>query len=161
MPTERQIAASRLAHDAVLPHEDPAAFKDLLASFLRRFRPADAFEESLVRELATAEWRLRRLARIETGLFALRAAPAPGLTAGQTRYSEDTEALARAFYDSCTGDAFIKLMRYEDSIRRAYYKALAQLNRRPHHPAPEPLAHALRPFALPTPPFGRFSGNAT
>ena len=151
---EGKAAASRnrtthglLAHDAVLPQEEPADFEALAAGYTAHFQPADPFEESLVRQLASAEWRLRRLARLETGLFAVQIedardiedcpdeSPAPRLTPQEARYNEDTEFLARAFDEGSGREPFTKLMRYENSIRRAFYKALDQLNRRPPRPA--------------------------
>jgi hypothetical protein len=57
------------SRNAILPEEDPAEFQALLAGLLSEFQPANAREESHVRELASAEWRLRRIVRLETGIF--------------------------------------------------------------------------------------------
>ena len=57
------------SRNVILPEEDPAEFHALLDGLLSEFQPANAREESHVRELASAEWRLRRIVRLETGTF--------------------------------------------------------------------------------------------
>ena len=46
--------------------EDPADFETLRDGFFLTWDPRDPVEEALVRQMVTAEWRLRRLARLET-----------------------------------------------------------------------------------------------
>ncbi len=48
--------------------EDPAQFQALLESLLQAWQPADAFQESLVCQLATALWRKDRAIRIQDSL---------------------------------------------------------------------------------------------
>jgi hypothetical protein len=48
--------------------EDPAEFQALVDSLLEAWQPADAFEESLVRQLASALWRKDRAVRIQDSL---------------------------------------------------------------------------------------------
>jgi hypothetical protein len=69
-----KVATNSCTHElcsrnAVLPEEDPADFQTLLDGLRDLFQPANAFEDSSVRELACAEWRLRRALRIETGIL--------------------------------------------------------------------------------------------
>ena len=59
-----------LARDAVLPGEDPAVFDRHFRDFEDTIEPQNALEFALVRQIADAEWRLRRLARIETAFLA-------------------------------------------------------------------------------------------
>ena len=59
-----------LARDAVLPDEDPAEFEAQLAALEDALQHEDALEHELVRQMADAQWRLRRLTRIESGYFA-------------------------------------------------------------------------------------------
>ena len=59
-----------LARDAVLPGEDPADFDRHFQTFEDTIEPQNALEFALVRQIADAEWRLRRLARIETAFLA-------------------------------------------------------------------------------------------
>ena len=59
-----------LARDAVLPGEDPADFDRQLSALETDIRPADSLEFELVRQIADAQWRMRRLTRLETGFLA-------------------------------------------------------------------------------------------
>ena len=152
------------SRNAILPEEDPAEFQALLAGFLSEFQPASAREESHVRELASAEWRLRRIVRLETGIFVSamekvreyercrNTAPSPDRTPEEQRYDQNTRLLGLAFRQHSGGEAFTKLTRYENSIRRAYYKALKELKSPPpprntkmtkqsQTPEPEPPPH--------------------
>ena len=54
------------SEQAVIAGEDPADFDSLRDGFFDTWDPQDPVEESLVRQMITAEWRLRRLARLET-----------------------------------------------------------------------------------------------
>jgi hypothetical protein len=131
------------SRNAILPEEDPAEFHALLDGLLSEFQPANAREESHVRELASAEWRLRRIVRLETGIFisamekvreyenCRKTAPPPDRTPEEQRYDQNTRLLGLAFRQHCGGEAFTKLTRYENSIRRAYYKALKELQSPP------------------------------
>ena len=57
------------AQTLVLPTEDPAEFDQLLSSYLDQFRPDGPAESDLVHEMVAAQWRLQRLAIIETQLY--------------------------------------------------------------------------------------------
>ena len=59
-----------LARDAVLPDEDPAEFEAQLAALEDALLPEDALEQELVRQMADAQWRMRRLTCLETGYLA-------------------------------------------------------------------------------------------
>jgi hypothetical protein len=52
--------------------------------------------------------------------------PPPALPAGRTPaevlYDQNTRFLGISFYRACEGDPFTKLSRYENNIRRAYYR---------------------------------------
>jgi hypothetical protein len=132
------------SRNAILPEEDPADFYALLDGLIEEFQPATAREESHVRELASAEWRLRRIVRLETGIFITtmekmrerenspNTARQPARTPEERRYDENTRLLGLSYRLHCSGEAFTKLTRYENSIRRAYYKALKEL----HAPSP-------------------------
>ena len=53
------------AVESVIPGEDPAEFDDLCHEFGERYLPDGPYERSLVRQMADAEWRLRRITRLE------------------------------------------------------------------------------------------------
>ncbi|HEY1205718.1 MAG: hypothetical protein ABSH46_17000 [Bryobacteraceae bacterium] len=186
MPTKRQIAANQrnarlstgpatedgkarsaqnatlhglLAREAVLPEEDASHFRDLLAALEAELQPAGALEEFLVREMASAQWRLRRALRIETGGFAgcMESARRRDFDKGREKprdpstpeelHDRNTLVLGSAFFYSSGPDAFSKLARYENSLRRAYYKALQTLEK---SRAAEPLRN--EPNSPPPPP---------
>ena len=57
------------ARTAVLPAEDPAAFRQHCRQFHDEFKPATASETQLVQELADTSWRLNRVPRLEADLL--------------------------------------------------------------------------------------------
>lgn len=130
------------ARDAVLPEEDRGQFLELLQALEAEHQPVGPMEEFFVQQLAAAQWRLRRLGRIETGLLFYRmeeigefeykfrrqspedrggpGAPGP-------EYDETTRLLGEVFWRNAQGDALAKLSRYEMMVRRACYRALHNL----------------------------------
>jgi len=58
-----------LAVQSVIHGEDPADYDRLLTEFAERFLPSDPYERSLVRQMADAEWRLRRISRLESAFL--------------------------------------------------------------------------------------------
>ena len=167
MPSKSHGLSSR---NAILPMEAPAEFQALLDGFRDVFQPANAFQESCLRELACLDWRLRPVARIEAGILVYRVeraretekcrdtAPKRHCSRRKIVYDQDTRLLGISFYRDCEDNAFVKLNRYENSLRRAYYKALKELQspKRPRNaepqtqsqfPPPEPPAVPLSPEA--------------
>ena len=59
-----------LARDTVLPGEHPTDFDSQLADLEADIQPANSLEFELVRQIADAQWRMRRLTRLETGFIA-------------------------------------------------------------------------------------------
>jgi hypothetical protein len=53
------------AIESVIPGEDPADFDALCTEFGQRYHPDGPYERSLVRQMADAEWRMRRNMRLE------------------------------------------------------------------------------------------------
>ena len=123
--SNRKSAVSVRSKDVVLPHENSEHFEQLRHSYLERFQPADQPERDLVETMASARWRLKRLAVIETRLMD------NGLC---LRHKE----LAGKF--GKIDRALSLLLRCEAQINRTYERALQQLqflqNSRP--PAPDP-----------------------
>jgi hypothetical protein len=112
------VAQNALSHGlsserfAVLPNEDPAEYRALLASLEAEFAPQTAAESFLVEEMARSQWKLRRIAAIEHQLMS-----AEG-------------SLTEWFKEDCAKDqVLMKLSRYEANARRAWYKALAELRK--------------------------------
>ena len=59
-----------LSREVLLPGEDEAALKELSERLQDELQPAGVLEDILVEEIITAVWRLRRLRRVEAGIFA-------------------------------------------------------------------------------------------
>ena len=59
-----------LARDTVMPGEDPADFDRQLSALEADIQPANSLEFELVRQIADAQWRMRRLTRLDTGFLA-------------------------------------------------------------------------------------------
>ena len=57
------------ARDTVLPDEPPPEFLGLVAELEKELNAVGGFEHRLVRHIADAEWRMRRLGRLETGVL--------------------------------------------------------------------------------------------
>ena len=53
----------------VLPHESQEEYDSLEGAILNRFKPADELEMGLVKEMAAARWRLRRIEAMEAAHF--------------------------------------------------------------------------------------------
>ena len=59
-----------LTQDVLLPNEDEAVFEDLDERLREELRPVGELEGLLVDRIVAAHWRLRRLGRVEAGIFA-------------------------------------------------------------------------------------------
>jgi len=53
--------------------------------------------------------------------------PEPGLSEADQQHHQDTRLPGRVFWRDCSGDAFVKLVRCENTTRHAFYKALHEL----------------------------------
>jgi hypothetical protein len=119
------VAQNHLSHGlssknfAVLPVEDPAAYKTLLDALTREYQPETPTQEFLVTEMARAQWKLERTQRLEAEILS------PGDSTNVA-----WSAIAQRFQSECSGDgALLKLNRYEQAARRAWHKALDQLQK--------------------------------
>ncbi len=124
------------AQATVLPDENIEEFELLVGELEDQFQPQSAIEWTLLRQLADAEWRMRRVPCFEAGLFAAKLNETvryyqehPGRLP-----EEDAEArmilIGRATErDANNGDTFSKLSRYESRLSHRYFKALEQLQK--------------------------------
>ena len=156
MATEQQIAANQLnaqkstgpktpegraavrlnglkhgltASTLVLRGESESDFEDLLDSFEAEHHPSTPTEEALVRQMAMAQWRLRRLYHMEGGFFRL----------GLGRLSDDFKSYTNlepgdkhalvVREDANNGNILANLSRYEARLERSFYNALRELQR--------------------------------
>lgn len=124
------IATDRI----ILAGEEPKDFKALFDELARQFQPATAIEWTLIRQIADAEWRLRRIPYLETSLFSERfAATERYWSRNPERVPEEPEEIlhslvGQALIDDAKGaDPLSKLSRYEARLNRTYFKALDHL----------------------------------
>jgi hypothetical protein len=160
----------------VLADESIPDFHLLLDSYLDEFAPTSPIEVELVETMASARWRLRRLANIETTLLANEMETSVddihNFFADADREPDVEDHLAYAFKRLADGASLHLLNRYEGTINRSYAQAFKQLHLlrslrirvQPNEPKPAALplktAATLRPIppnkaddrALPTPP---------
>jgi hypothetical protein len=112
-----------LSREILIPGEDEAALRELGERLRAELQPAGQLEDLLVERVIAATWRLRRLWRVEAGIFAQDLI--------ESVSDQDTAALGLAFvWDGNGANAFSKLSRYETTIERGLYKALHELERR-------------------------------
>jgi hypothetical protein len=143
-----------LARDLVLPGEQRQDCEAVFAALAQDLQPAGATEEFLVQQMASAQWRLQRFTRIETGLLDYsmtrllknerRDGEEPEDPTPEEQYQHDTLIMGNAF----SWEDFWKVARYENQIRRSFYKALEELRRlrlKPLGPGESPACPDVQP----------------
>jgi len=94
------------ARSLVIPGEDPAELQTLVTNYYLQFPPASPLDVFLVDALVNADWQLRRLRKVEAGLW-------------QPQFvAED---------DGPLGKTLTRLHRRIDAAERSYYRALKEL----------------------------------
>ena len=120
-----------LARDTVMPGEDPADFDRQLSALEADIQPTNSLEFELVRQMADAQWRMRRLTRLETGFLAaavddqrrhLEKRRPDELRPG---YDGETLLLGSAMLDRT--QALVHLARYDGHLSRRFFRAVKQL----------------------------------
>ena len=120
-----------LARDTVLPGEDPADFDKQLSALEADIQPANSLEFELVRQIADAQWRMRRLTRLETGFLAAALADKRRLTEKyhpdrlRPGYDGETLLFGSAMIDQT--QALVHLARYDGHLSRRFFRAVKQL----------------------------------
>jgi hypothetical protein len=145
-----------LAKDVVLPGEDAESFRVLSDRMFEDLEPEGELEAVLVGRIVAGLWRLRRLQRVEAGVYAnevyeatrdrddrgkrpddvaLRAAwnPSPAPSDEEREDAIEGAGIAEwgaAFVRDSEGvNAFSKLSRYETTIERSVFGSLHELQR--------------------------------
>ena len=113
-----RLAASRV----VLFDESAAEFLQFHQDLVKALHPRDALEEFLVERIVTSAWRLRRIYRIESGLFTKARVSAYN---GKLKRTRDIELVFLRL--TSADDDLAKLARYEASLDRSLRQALQQL----------------------------------
>ncbi|WP_321471638.1 SEC-C domain-containing protein [uncultured Paludibaculum sp.] len=129
------------SQSVLLPGDAPAEYEELLAELTAHFETRDLTGQRFVREMADAEWRLRRVrAHQETLLTAKIAELAAGTPSADPTY---LQALA---YESLFREtSFAQFLKYEAKYERQYERAhkgwlQTQNQLRPETPSPcEPI----------------------
>jgi hypothetical protein len=111
-----------------LPNEQPKDLLEMHEDYREALQPIDALEEGLVERLVVAQYRLRRIARIEVGYFDLRVrmdkVPDWVTEGGEG----EADLLAWAFLQDCRWDAKLQLLaRYEAHLQREASRCLNDL----------------------------------
>ena len=120
-----------LARDTVMPGEDPADFDSQLSALEADIQPANSLEFELVRQIADAQWRMRRLTRLETGFLAAAVDDQRRRTEKyrpdklRPGYDGETLLLGTAMLDRT--QAFVHLARYDGHLSRRFFRAVKQL----------------------------------
>jgi hypothetical protein len=124
------------AQTTVLPGENIADFHALVDDFEDQFQPATALEWTLLRQLADAEWRMRRVPHIEAGVLAKKLHESrehyeahPDQLPGDPDLEESFLVGAMAASDAAGSDVLSKLSRYEARLSHRYFRALEHLRR--------------------------------
>ena len=137
------------ARDTVLPDENPEEFIQLIADLEQELEAGGDFERRLVRHIADAEWRMRRLVRLETGalmdqlekerLYAQRVQAGLGNLNQQAGHGEEnaprpadpyrqtTKELGAALLGDSDNPVLLTLSLYESRLSRKYFSLLQQL----------------------------------
>ena len=105
--------------------ESPEEFQQFHQDLADALSPRDALEDLLVERIATSAWRLRRVYRIESGLFSKARVSAHNGTLKRTR---DIELVFLRL--TSNDDTLAKLTRYEASLERSLYQATQELRSR-------------------------------
>ena len=120
-----------LARDTVLPGEDPADFDRQLSALEADIQPANSLDFELVRQIADAQWRMRRLTRLETGFLAAAVAdkrrPTEKYRPAKLRPGYDGETLLLGSAMLERTQAFVHLARYDGHLSRRFFRAVKQL----------------------------------
>ena len=122
------VAANAVRHgltaaSAVLPHEDQAAFDQMLERYRKEFNPQTEHTSFLVQQLAQSRWRLERIRRLESIAFEYLMLEENG-TLDET--NPDARIVAKLAAKS--GDPLPILHRYAVDAERSYYRAHRKLS---------------------------------
>jgi hypothetical protein len=122
-----------LANGAVLPGEDPVEFEAQLAALEDAIQPGDALEHELVRQIADAQWRLRRLSRLETAYLIAALDNTRDIEAVRhprpLHYSEEENTLMLGYTLMGRTQTLANLARYDAHLGRRFERAIQQIAR--------------------------------
>ena len=116
------------AETVVLPNESEEEYEAALSDYLLHFAPANQPEADLVRQLASASWRLARYTAIETSLFDIQMEKDREYVDQKWKSVDETVRLALAF-ESLSGQhsPLALLNRYQARLHHEYQRILKAL----------------------------------
>ena len=123
------------AREMIIPGERKEDFDALLEGFFCSCQPNDAIEQALVRQMASAEWRLQRLDRAQAGMLTFRNHRAMEQLSGTDlwEYNKPDTAEGRDFYfngralshiSACGFGQINAIARFENAIRKSFMEAM-------------------------------------
>ncbi|MCP5110990.1 MAG: hypothetical protein GY953_09165 [bacterium] len=144
---KRRVSQNAIKHglcasQVVIPGEDEAEFERLRDGFVETLEPRDEVELALVRQMVTAEWRLRRIDRVESATIKHLLRQRKDIEScrkPEDRTPGDDGDLAKVviYADAVQGDALSKYARYSNACNRQFHRAYKLLKERPVEPEPE------------------------
>jgi hypothetical protein len=128
------------AATVVLTNEDAPVLEDMLATYASHFAPRNPIEADLIEELAVAKWRQRRLWAIESAAIDLEMDVQQQEVDVKYETIDQPTRLALAYKSLNDHSKLLSnLSRYESRHRRAYEKAVAQLENKNGKNEPSPI----------------------
>ena len=113
------------AETVVLANESAEQYQAELDSYFRHFAPANKPEDDLVRQLASAHWRLARFTGIETSLLDIEMEKKRKYVKDEWKNVDERGRLALAFDSlSATHSSLALLNRYEARLHHEYQRIL-------------------------------------
>ncbi|MGH9720236.1 MAG: hypothetical protein ACRD8O_08490 [Bryobacteraceae bacterium] len=113
------------AETLVVDGENPDELPGFIAMTVDYFQPQNDFETELVLDLAAIRWRLRRVPKIETGLFEDRQKFCESISSDDYSELSDQHRLAEQYFG--VEKSLDLLTRYETRLQRRYNQSLANL----------------------------------
>ena len=112
----------------VVAHEDQAEFDELRDSYMDTWQPRNQFEAGLVETLASARWRLDRMAELEAEILDTEMGELTEKIEKEGWTVTEVGKLAYAFKSLAdNSNSMALLLRYQTQYSRAFDKALKQL----------------------------------
>jgi len=143
------------AKQLLLPGESAEELQSLIQDHLDQFQPQTAMETRIVHAMAATNWRMNRLANMETNLLSNFLLERSKWMPQELKSSGDDAHVAWAFDDMTDRRPSLTLLiRYKATLSREYDRAFKQLQalqkQRPTPPQPK-LQNELSPPRLPQP----------
>jgi hypothetical protein len=119
------VAHGLTSKSIVLPHESQEEYDEVHQSLIDAHRPATSHETLLIERVAQAHWRLQRCLNVERAFLENRIDAARE----ESPDIDPDAAMANLFVDKAESSRMRLVMRYLAAAERAFYKAMADLNK--------------------------------